>query len=429
MKKQSIRIPGTGRIYKRGAVWYLDYWVDGRRKQERGSGSKEEALRILAAKRTDIERGTLRFEKKQIVHFSDFAQIYLEAKAEAQTSSIRSIRGYVNHLVNYFGETPISKITPELVEAYRDLRINQRISGTEPAELRAKLSAAVAALAKTRIAKKKSPCRIAALEERIAGLNEQILGNGRKMKGRSVNRELATLRNIFSVARKKKVFRGDNPVEEVDFFPEPFRNHHILSADEYGRLVEAADSRLRPIIQVAVRTGLRKDDILRLEWKNIDVERGALRAYVSKTETWHEQPILDSLANILESIPKLGEYVFTNPKTGTRWKDIAKWWNEAREAAGLGDLDFTFHDLRANAGTRTAEKAGLFAAQMLLDHKNGATTARYLNKTLETGSAAAKALEDFYSEDRGGEAEVQVTGTKVGQGKQQELLSIEKSIN
>ncbi|MBE0711350.1 MAG: hypothetical protein IH583_03120 [Candidatus Aminicenantes bacterium] len=70
MKKQSIRIPGTGRIYKRGAVWYLDYWIDGCRKQEKGSGSKEEALRILAARRADAERGEVGFEKKQAVHFS-----------------------------------------------------------------------------------------------------------------------------------------------------------------------------------------------------------------------------------------------------------------------------------------------------------------------------------------------------------------------
>lgn len=39
-KQQFVRIPGQGRIYKRGAVWYVGYWVDGRRKQERTVVSK-----------------------------------------------------------------------------------------------------------------------------------------------------------------------------------------------------------------------------------------------------------------------------------------------------------------------------------------------------------------------------------------------------
>jgi hypothetical protein len=106
MKKQSIRIPGTGRIYKRGAVWYLDYWIDGCRKQEKGSGSKEEALRILAARRADAERGEVGFEKKQVVHFSDFADQYLEIKATGPKPkrSIRCISANVSRLKGFFGE-------------------------------------------------------------------------------------------------------------------------------------------------------------------------------------------------------------------------------------------------------------------------------------------------------------------------------------
>ena len=29
-----VNIPGQGRIYKRGKVWYLDYWIDGTRVRE-----------------------------------------------------------------------------------------------------------------------------------------------------------------------------------------------------------------------------------------------------------------------------------------------------------------------------------------------------------------------------------------------------------
>lgn len=425
---ETFRVDGVGKIYKRGKVWYLDYTVDGRRKQERGSPNKAAALKMLGTRVTDAERGMLNFTRREVVHFSDFTETYLQHKLDQprrKVKSLRSIRGSIRHLVEYFGNTPLSRITPEAVEKYRDHRAKQRIHGLEPAELREKIKAAKVALVLARKSKKPAPLRVVALEKRIAKLKEQLAGEGRTMKERCINRELATLKNIFNVARKKKCYHGDNPVGAVEYFPEPSRLHKILTNDEYARLIAAADPRLRPIIQVAVRTGLRKGDILRLEWKNVDMEQRRLKAWVSKTEGWHEQPIQDGLANILASIPRLGPYVFTNPRTGTRLKDIAKWWSEAKEGAGMGDEDFTFHDLRANAGTRVANEAGLFAAQMLLDHKNGATTAKYLNRTLEAGVAATKALEDFFTE----EVEREPAVTNPLQEHRHRGLTVEESIS
>jgi len=228
-KQQFVRIPGQGRIYKRGAVCYVDYWVDGQRKQERASRDKEEALRILAAKRTDIERGNLGFEKKQVVHFSDYAEEFMRIKAEAR--SIRSIEGYIKHLKAFFGELPLTKITPELVEQYKQKRLKDKIGG-----------------------KKKTT---------------------RTVKGPSINRELAILKCLLNTAQKMRRFRGENPLSNISFYPEQARDY-VLSSEEVGRLLEAAGEPLRKIILIALNTGLRKGEILGLRWAQVNPDERVL---------------------------------------------------------------------------------------------------------------------------------------------------------
>jgi integrase len=375
MATEFINVPGQGRIYKRGKVWYLDYWVDDKRIRERASCNKRDALKQLGEKATDAGRGTLVSVKKKIVHFSDFAGQYLKIIVDRPdpVRNIRTVRGHIEHLKDFLGERPLSRITPELVEAYQKLRIEEKV-----------------------IIKRKREAK----EEKRA----------RMMKGTTINRELATLRNLFNIARKKKLFQGINPVADVTFYPETRRQNKILSLEEYARLIKAADPRLRPIIQVAVRTGLRKNDILSLKRKNIDFNRMLLTAWVSKTQEWQTFRMGEDLAAILKAIPGTGEYIFTNPKTGTKWNDIKKWWESAKKKAGLDAPGLLiFHDLRANAGIRVEEVAGRFAAQTLLNHKSQKTTEMYLHLTPERDQAAAKALADFF------QMEPEEGGTNVAQ--------------
>ncbi|MBE0711349.1 MAG: tyrosine-type recombinase/integrase [Candidatus Aminicenantes bacterium] len=242
----------------------------------------------------------------------------------------------------------------------------------------------------------------------------------RKLKGNSINREIATLRNIFNLARKKHLFRGDNPVADITFFPENKRRHFVLrDLGEYTNLVNAADPRLRPIIQVAVQTGLRKDDILSIKRRDIDFKRNTLTAWVSKTQEWQTFKMGGDLAATLRAIPGSGEYIFSNPKTGTRWKDVKRWWKDAMKKLGLDAPGlFIFHDLRANAGIRVEEKAGAYAAQRLLGHKSAKTTQIYLDLTDERAQAAATALADFFK------VTPEASGTNVGQGQEQQAAIV-----
>jgi integrase len=240
-------------------------------------------------------------EKKQVVFFSAFADEYLKIKASGPTPvrSIRTVREHIAHLKDFFKEKPLSQITPEFVEEYIEKRASEKI------------------IIRKKLVPKKG--------------NQEEDAPARRMKGTTINRELSTLRNLFNIATKKNKFRGDNPVSDVDFFPERGRRHKILDPIEYNRLLGAADPRLRPIIQIAVRTGLRKNDILNLKRKEVDCERGVLTAWVSKVQEWQSFQIGVDLAETLKAIPELGEFLFTNPETKKAWINIDKWWHAAKK--------------------------------------------------------------------------------------------------
>ncbi len=377
--KSIVRVPGQGRIYKRGGIWYIDYGVDGQRKRERASRDKGEALRILAAKRTDVERGALGFEKKQIVHFSDFADEYLKIKAEKR--SIRSLKGRIKQLKAAFGELPLSRVTPELVEQYKETRLKDKIGGKKAV---------------------------------------------RTMKGPSVNRELAILKNLFNTAKRMKRFRGDNPVEGVSFFPEQSRDY-VLSKEEIGRLLEAAGDPLRKIILIALNTGLRKGEILSLQWSQVNQDEKILYFARTKSAKFLRVPINTVVEEVLSGIERASDYVFPGRWGRGHLADSKKPFNAARKAAELPDLHF--HDLRHCAGTyMAAAGVPLTTIQQLLGHRDVRTTTRYINTRDENFRKAADVLGALFMNPQKLSGQ-ETGGTKVAQASRPESPTIEVSAN
>jgi integrase len=349
---ESECVAGQGRVFKRGKIWYVDFGVDGRRKRMSASGEKEEALKMLAAKRTDILRGALGFEKKQVLLFSDFAEEYKKIKAE--TLSIRSVEVRVKHLVRFFRDIPMSKITPQMVEEYKQKRLKQKVKVSKDAPVRT-------------------------------------------VKGSSVNRELATLKNIFNVALRQRRFRGENPVSSVSFFPEQARDY-VLSREEVGRLLEAADERLKKIILIALNTGLRKGEILSLKWSQINYSDGVISFARTKSIKFLRVPMNSVVLGVLESIERKGDYVFPGRWEKGHISDSKKPFEIARAKAGLPEL--RFHDLRHCAGTYMA-MAGvpLTTVGQILGHRDIKTTTRYINPNDENRRKAVNALAALFSNE------------------------------
>jgi integrase len=185
----------------------------------------------------------------------------------------------------------------------------------------------------------------------------------------------------------------------------------LTTVGEERRLLDAADPWLRNLIIAALESGMRRGELLALQWRDVDRSRGLLtvRAENAKSGVSRAVPISPRLRGVLAMIDsdpagnthKPTAFVFGNA-IGEQVKDPKKAWatcvlkahdrtpewtkrglSKASQAA-LKAIDLRFHDLRHEAGSRMLEAGWpLQHVQAVLGHTDASTTSRYLNATTE----------------------------------------------
>jgi len=115
----------------------------------------------------------------------------------------------------------------------------------------------------------------------------------------------------------------------------------------------------------------------------------------TKSDEDREVPLNDTARELFRELMQAdrmgGEFLFTNPKTGTSYTTIKTAWLTACRNAGLSNL--RFHDLRHTFGTRAAD-AGvpLPAIRDVMGHRSIQTTERYAHATDEGKRRAVEAI-------------------------------------
>jgi len=174
-----------------------------------------------------------------------------------------------------------------------------------------------------------------------------------------------------------------------------------------------SNSHLTPIVITALHTGMRRGEILGLQWeKNVDLKHGFILLDKTKNGERREIPISDTLRSVLQGILRRIDvpYVFFDAATGKPYKDVkrsfgtalrkAEWEScqqchyerQKIQAADPGNCphcgseirrhkgieDFHFHDLRHTFASQLV-MAGepLAAVSKLLGHKHVNMTMRY----------------------------------------------------
>ena len=125
----------------------------------------------------------------------------------------------------------------------------------------------------------------------------------------------------------------------------------IWTRADIAALKHACSPEIAHAVDLAVHTGLRQGDLLRLRWPHIGDD--AIRTTTGKSGHRREAiiPIYDQLRTLLAGIPKRAMTVLTN-SLGRPWGGGFRGaFNEAKLKAGLGDRDLHFHDLRGTAAT------------------------------------------------------------------------------
>ncbi len=172
-------------------------------------------------------------------------------------------------------------------------------------------------------------------------------------KAGTVRRELATLRHALDVARKEwGVTLASNPARLVSLPIVNDARERRLNSGELERLVEALrttrNPEVQPVILLAIETGLRRSELLDLQWRHISFQSRTAHIPHTKTGIARTIPLTDEALALLRSLPLSDDRVFSLSANAFRQA-----WERLRSRAGLVDL--RFHDLRHEAISRFCE--------------------------------------------------------------------------
>jgi integrase len=98
----------------------------------------------------------------------------------------------------------------------------------------------------------------------------------------TINLDGKILRTAFNKARREGLIRM-NPVEAVDLPEKDSVERGTFSAEELKLLVNSAEGEWKMLIQVGYFTGARLSDCCRLQWKDVDLDKGVLTYVQRKT--------------------------------------------------------------------------------------------------------------------------------------------------
>jgi len=152
----------------------------------------------------------------------------------------------------------------------------------------------------------------------------------------------------------------------------------FLTVEECQTLIDCCTPHLKPIVTVALHTGMRRGEILNLKWEQVDVKHGFFLLEITKNAERREIPIDNTLTMMFNSMPRGLEsvYVFTDPRTGEPYKSVQTSFETALKRAEI--RDFRFHDLRHTfASHLVMAGVDLTSIRELLGHKSLAMTIRY----------------------------------------------------
>lgn len=223
------------------------------------------------------------------------------------------------------------------------------------------------------------------------------------MKPATVNRELSFLKSVLYAAEFDQVIIS-NPIrgrrvkklKEENSREKPILDMNLSDEDQV-RLVECASDCIKPILKIALLTGMRQGEILKMKWSDIKFRLCEIRVQEVNAKSKKERfvPIDAELAVELDSMPRKGDYVFFNPETGKNIMNIRRPYKAALEAAKINGL--RFHDLRHLAAYRLVKVTDVVTASKILGHSSLDMTLRYVHSTQrDRHSAIEKAAENLF---------------------------------
>jgi integrase len=221
---------------------------------------------------------------------------------------------------------------------------------------------------------------------------------------RTIQYVLATFRQIWNMACLNGIVSGPSPTKGVKLPKFDNKRARYLTEEEADALLNELQRRdvvTYRMAAISLYTGLRAEDIFKLQWRNVDLTRGLLRIEDPKNAESRYAYVTEPVRKIIDEMDS-GEpnTLLFSQKNGLPFKEAPTTFSTAVKALGLNEgvtdrrMRVVFHTLRHTFGSWLAERGvDLYTISKLMGHKTINMTARYAHLGNSALRKAASILE------------------------------------
>lgn len=320
---------GSGTLYQRGDVWWVQVSVDDRRVRVSSKSTKKaDAIKLRDKLLGKKHRRELSGGPAEQVLISELLGDVLKSDIEESTRYIWKLV-VDKHLRPAFGKIRAARLSTNLLDDYREKRVGDGVTHA------------------------------------------------------TVNRELSILRTAFHNARKRTPPKV-NLVPYFSMIKETTVRTGFLDDETYVKLRDALAHELKALFVCGYVAGMRKGELLQVQWSMVDLKGGFIHLplAITKTREGRSVPILSGdMSYFLVAAKQERDEQWPNSpwvfnRGGEQIKDFRGGWEKACKEAGVPDLNF--HDLRRTA-VRNMRRDGVpqVIRMKISGHKTDSMERRY----------------------------------------------------
>src|SRR5262245_44053223 len=226
-------------IRKRGGSWQTQVRRQGHAPVSRSFRRKPDAAAWARRIEADLERSDLPVDRKRLrTPLSSLLVRYRDEITPTKRGALQQRYRIAQLLAHQIATVPLEKLTAAMIASYRDERLQS-------------------------------------------------------VKGVTLRRELALLRHIIEIARKEWDYPIANPVATIKLPVLPVPRARRLAGSELDAILEDVErsgrSLLRSVVLFAIETGLRRSELINVEWSHVNREHRTL--FVPRSKNGHSRVI------------------------------------------------------------------------------------------------------------------------------------------
>jgi integrase len=281
--------------WKEVSTYTMKYYVGGKAiVKSTGLTNRRKATQMAKQEEAEALKGETPWEYDSVT-FDDLIDNLIIFYEVNKRKSIDRLMRSVNHLNNYFEGRKAKIITPAVVRNYIKHRQGQ---------------------------KKKT---------------------GKPYATATINRELAALKTAFKLAQREGRIAK---VPYIELLQENNVKEGYLSPDDFKALYQALHPYLKTFAMFCYLTGMRKEEVINLQWSNVDFNKQEIKLEGSANKSGESRiipfkegnikAIIERQRSLHIVIEKISPYIFPNKDLSGPIKDFRSVWNTACRKADLG---------------------------------------------------------------------------------------------